>query len=295
MLSARELSQVDLPDQAKTWQNLHLFYTHGYGICMSPSNLVTPEWSPEFFVKNIPPESVLGGDGQAGDLLRRGREGVRNREDEARGVRLSPGRRERLRRIPGAGGIELDPMMRLLFAYRLASSKILLSDDITSESRVMIRRSVLDRSGAVAPFLAFDQDPYPVFADGRLFWIVDAYTLTDGYPYSEPSGSSTTHNPVKVVIDAYNGTVLYHVAEEEPLVRAHREIFPELFQPISSMPEELRSHLRYPVDLFGVQARIYRDYHMKDPRSSTTGRTPGRSRWRSTRGRASPSSPTTSS
>ncbi|HNR59230.1 MAG TPA: UPF0182 family protein, partial [Methanothrix sp.] len=160
----------------------------------------------------------------------------------------------------------LDPMMRLLFAYRLASLKILLSDDITSESRVMIRRSVLDRSGAVAPFLAFDQDPYPVFADGRLFWIVDAYTLTDGYPYSEPSGEfNYIRNSVKVVIDAYNGTVRYYVVEEEPLVRAYREIFPELFQPISSMPEELRSHLRYPVDLFGVQARIYRDYHMKDP------------------------------
>lgn len=266
MLSARELSQVDLPDQAKTWQNLHLFYTHGYGICMSPSNLVTPEGLPEFFVKNIPPESVLGEMGRPEIYYGEGEKEYVIVKTKLGEFDYPRGDENVYAEYQGAGGIELDPMMRLLFAYRLASLKILLSDDITSESRVMIRRSVLDRSGAVAPFLAFDQDPYPVFADGRLFWIVDAYTLTDGYPYSEPSGEfNYIRNSVKVVIDAYNGTVRYYVVEEEPLVRAYREIFPELFQPISSMPEELRSHLRYPVDLFGVQARIYRDYHMKDP------------------------------
>ncbi len=266
MLSARELSQEELPEQAKTWQNIHLFYTHGYGICMSPANVVTPEGLPEFYVKNLPPDSALGemvrpeiyyGEGQKEYVV------VNTGLEE---FDYPLGDENVYATYNGTGGIELDPLMRLLMTYRLASLKILLSDDVTTESRVMIYRNVIDRADTLAPFLAYDQDPYIVFADGRLYWIVDAYTLTDRYPYSEPSGGfNYIRNSVKVVIDAYNGTVRYYVVEDEPIVRAYEAIFPDLFLPLDSMPEELQAHLRYPVDLFKVQAGIYRNYHMNDP------------------------------
>jgi len=266
MLSARELSQDELPDQARTWQNVHLFYTHGYGICMSPANAVTPEGLPEFYVKNIPPDSVLGE--MARPEIYYG-EGPKDYVIVKTGLPefdYPLGDENVYSSYNGTGGIELSPLMRLLMTYRLASLKILLSDDVTGESRVMIHRNVLERARTLAPFLAYDRDPYIVFADGRLYWIVDAYALTDRYPYSEPSGGfNYIRNSVKVVIDAYNGTVKYYVIEDEPMVRAYQAIFPDLFDPIDSMPEEIRSHLRYPVDLFSIQAGIYLNYHMTDP------------------------------
>ncbi|HOO53809.1 MAG TPA: UPF0182 family protein [Methanothrix sp.] len=266
MLSARELSPDELPDQAKTWQNLHLFYTHGYGICMSPANVVTPEGLPEFYVKNLPPESALGEMARPEIYFGEGRKDYIIVKTGLSEFDYPRGDENVYATYNGTGGMELDPLMRLLMAYRLASLKILLSDDVTSDSRVMIYRNVIDRANTLAPFLAYDRDPYIVFADGGLYWVVDAYTLTDRYPYSEPSGGfNYIRNSVKVVIDAYNGTVRYYVVEVEPMVLAYQAIFPDLFLPLDSMPEELRAHLRYPVDLFGVQAGIYRNYHMKDP------------------------------
>jgi uncharacterized membrane protein (UPF0182 family) len=266
MLSARELSQEEIPDQAKTWQNLHLFYTHGYGICMSPANLVTPEGLPEFYVKNLPPESVLGEMVRPEIYYGEGRKDYVIVKTGLEEFDYPLGDENVYATYNGTGGIKLDPLMRLLMAYRLASLKILLSDDVTAESRVMMYRNVIDRARALAPFLAYDRDPYIVFADGRLYWIVDAYTLTDRYPYSEPSGGfNYIRNSVKVVIDAYNGTVRYYVASDEPMVRAYQSIFPDLFSPLESMSEEFQAHLRYPVDLFSVQAGIYRNYHMNDP------------------------------
>ncbi len=266
MLSARELSPEELPEQAKTWQNLHLFYTHGYGICMSPANVVTPEGLPEFYVKNIPPDSVLGEMVRPEIYYGEGRKDYALVKTGLSEFDYPLGDENVYTTYNGTGGIELDPVMRLLLTYRLASLKILLSDDVTAESRAMIYRNVIDRANAIAPFLAYDQDPYIVFAEGRLYWIVDAYTLTDRHPYSEPwGGFNYIRNSVKVVIDAYNGTVWYYVAQEEPIIQAYESIFPDLFLPISSMPKELRAHLRYPVDLFSVQAGIYRNYHMNDP------------------------------
>ena len=266
MLSARELSSEKLPDEAKTWQNLHLFYTHGYGICMSPANAVTPEGLPEFYVKNLPPESVLGEMARPEIYYGEGRKDYVIVKTGLSEFDYPRGDENVYSAYSGTGGIELDPLMRPLMAYRLGSLKILLSDDVTAKSRVMIYRNVIDRARALAPFLSYDQDPYIVFADGRLCWIVDAYTLTDRYPYSEPSGGfNYIRNSVKVVIDAYNGTVRYYVAEEEPMIRAYQAIFPDLFLPLDSMPQELRAHLRYPVDLFRVQAGIYGSYHMRDP------------------------------
>jgi len=266
MLSTREISTDRLPEQAKTWQNLHLFYTHGYGIAMSPVNTATTEGLPEFFIKNLPPES------QVGDIIRpeiyygEGRMDYVIVNTRVLEFDYPMGDQNVYTTYAGTGGVVLDPVMKLLMAYRHMSPKILLSKELTGESRIMIHRDILERARTVAPFFAYDRDPYTVLVDGRLFWIIDAYTISDRYPYSEPTGRfNYIRNPVKVVIDAYNGTVNYYVIEDDPLVRAYEAIFPDLFQPIGSMPEGLLAHLRYPVDLFSVQAGIYQNYHMTDP------------------------------
>lgn len=266
MLSTREISTDRLPEQAKTWQNLHLFYTHGYGVAMSPVNTATTEGLPEFFIKNLPPES------QVGDIIRpeiyygEGRMDYVIVNTRVLEFDYPMGDQNVYTTYAGTGGVVLDPGMKLLMAYRHMSPKILLSKELTGESRIMIHRNILERARTVAPFLAYDRDPYTVLVDGRLFWIIDAYTISDRYPYSEPTGRfNYIRNPVKVVIDAYNGTVDYFVIEDDPIVRAYEAIFPDLFQPIGSMPESLQAHMRYPVDLFSVQAGIYQNYHMIDP------------------------------
>ncbi|MHC1631743.1 MAG: UPF0182 family membrane protein [Methanotrichaceae archaeon] len=266
MLSARELSQNQLPEQSQTWLNQHLIYTHGYGICMSPANVVTPEGLPDFYVKNLPPESsiwdmkrpeIYYGEGSK-DYL------VVNTELEEFDYPLGD---ENVRTIyTGSGGIKLDFFTKLLMSYRLGSLKLLMTDYITNQSRIMIHRNILDRANTIAPFLTYDDDPYIVFANSRLYWVIDAYTLTDRYPYSEPLGRfNYIRNPVKVVINAYDGEIKYYVVEEDPILQAYMAIYPDLFSPQESMPSELRAHMRYPVDLFSVQAQIYKNYHMKDP------------------------------
>jgi len=266
MLSPRELSQDQLPEQAQTWINKHLVYTHGYGICMSPTNEVTPAGLPNFYVKNIPPESEIGeivrpeiyyGEGKKDYLV------VNTNQEE---FDYPLGDSNVRTTYAGDGGIRLSLFTKLMMTYRLGSLKLLIADDITGQSRIMIHRNIIDRADVIAPFLAYDEDPYIVLADGRLYWIIDAYTFTDNYPYSESLGGfNYIRNPVKVVIDAYDGSVDYYVVEEDPLLQAYRAIFPDLFKPLESMPSELQAHIRYPVDLFNVQTRIYRDYHMEDP------------------------------
>lgn len=266
MVSAREISTDRLPEQAKTWQNLHLFYTHGYGIAMSPVNAATTEGLPEFFIKNLPPES------QVGDIIRpeiyygEGRMDYVIVNTNVLEFDYPMGDQNVYTTYAGTGGVLLDPAMKLLMAYRHMSPKILLSNELTRKSRIMIHRNILERARTVAPFLAYDRDPYIVLEGGRLFWIIDAYTISDRYPYSEPTGRfNYIRNSVKVAVDAYNGTVYYYVVEDDPIVRAYEAIFPDLFQPIGSMPEGLMAHMRYPVDLFSVQAGIYQNYHMTDP------------------------------
>jgi len=266
MLSARELSQDQLPEQAQTWINMHLVYTHGYGICVSPTNEVAPGGLPEFYVKNIPPESVIGkierpeiyyGEGRKDYLV------VKTDQEE---FDYPLGDENVRTTYVGDAGIGLDLFTKALMAYRLGSFKLFLSDDIMDQSRIMIHRNILDRVENIAPFLVYDNDPYVVLADGRIYWIIDAYTLTGRYPYSERLGGfNYIRNPVKVVIDAYDGSLSYYVIEEEPILEAYKAIFPDLFLPLESMPSELQDHIRYPVDLFNVQVQIYKDYHMKDP------------------------------
>ena len=266
MLSAREISTDRLPEQAKTWQNLHLFYTHGYGIAMSPVNTATAEGLPEFFIKNLPPESALGDITRPEIYYGEGRKDYVIVNTNVLEFDYPMGDQNVYTTYAGTGGVVLDPLMKLLITYRYASPKIFLSNELTRDSRIMIHRNILDRSRTVAPFLAYDRDPYIVLEGGRLFWIIDAYTISDRYPYSEPTGRlNYIRNSVKVAVDAYNGTVHYYVVEDDPIVKAYEAIFPDLFQPIGSMPEGLLAHMRYPVDLFSVQAGIYQNYHMTDP------------------------------
>ena len=269
LLSARELSYGKLPAQARTWVNQHLVYTHGYGICMSPTTEVTEEGLPEFYIKNLPPESVLG-------EIERPEIYYGEGEDEEGYVVVNTGLGEFdypkgdenvYTTYSGTGGVLLTTTTKLLAAYRFRSMKLLLTDYITEESRLMFHRNIIDRAKTIAPFLIYDGDPYIVFANGRLYWVIDAYTTTDRYPYSEPaSGFNYIRNSVKITMDAYNGSTSFYMLDGDPIIRAYMAIFPDLFKDFnSSMPSEIKSHIRYPLDLFDIQASIYRHYHMRDP------------------------------
>jgi uncharacterized membrane protein (UPF0182 family) len=269
MLSVRELSHAHLP--SRIWINEHLVYTHGYGAVVGPVNRVTREGLPEFFVKDIPPVTtgalkvtrpeVYYGEMANAYVL------VKMRAPE---LNYPEGDRNVYTTYAGAGGVSIGSLWRrLVFATRFAEIKILLSDDFTPDSRILYHRQVAERVGKIAPFLRVDRDPYPVITGaGRIVWLVDAYTTTDRFPYSQPTPGLGNYirNPVKAVVDAYDGTVTFYVVDpEEPLIASYGRAFPGLFRPFSAMPEDLRAHIRYPQDLFGIQARMYAQYHMLDP------------------------------
>lgn len=271
LLSPRELSPAQLPDEAKTWQNEHLVYTHGYGMVMSNVSKVTTDGMPELLIKDVPPTEAAG--------LKITRPELYFSEIGSDYVFVNTGTKEfdypqgdtnKYATYTGAGGIKINSLWRkLLFTIRFSSLKILLSDSINDLSRVLYYRHIGERADRVAPFLGFDQDPYLVIrADGRLCWLLDGYTLTDMYPYSQPFDESHNYlrNSVKVAIDAYNGNVDYYISDDtDPLVKAYAKMFPGLFKPFSEMPEDLKAHVRYPVDYFNVQSKMYATYHMQDP------------------------------
>lgn len=269
MLAARELDNTRLTAQARTWVNEHLVYTHGYGLVMSPVNRISEEGMPVFFIKDIPPTTTAE--------LPITRPQIYFGEATTRYVILNTGVQELdypagdenvYTSYAGRAGIRLTALRRLAFAYRFGDLKLVLSRDVTSRSRMLFARDIATRVRRLAPFLAYDNDPYLVLAGGRLVWVLDAYTTTDRYPYSTPAGGvNYIRNSVKVVIDAYDGSVdFYLVDPRDPIVGSLSGIFPELFKPVSAMPAELAAHLRYPVDLFGIQARVYATFHMRDPR-----------------------------
>ena len=270
MLSARELSYAHL--QSRIWINEHLTFTHGYGAVVGPVNRITPEGLPEFFVKDIPPRSVDGfpkitrPDIYFGEISNE-YSLVRTRSQE---LDYPAGDQNVYTTYKGTGGIPISSWARkLLFAVRLGEIKILLSNDLTRESRLMLYRTVGERVRQIAPFFRFDRDPYLVITDdGRMVWMLDGYTATDRYPYSEPVRGIGNYirNSVKVTIDAYHGTVRFYLADPgDPLVQAYAAGFPGLLQPLEAMPADLRAHIRYPEDLFNIQARKYATYHMEDP------------------------------
>jgi uncharacterized membrane protein (UPF0182 family) len=270
MLSPRELSYQHLP--SRIWINEHLTYTHGYGVVVGPVNRISAEGLPEFFVKDIPPRStpnfpkvtrpeIYYGEISNAYAL------VRTRSQE---LDYPSGDQNVYSNYAGRGGIVISSWLRkLAFAVRFGEVKILLSNDLTPESRIMIYRRVGERIRQITPFFDFDRDPYLVVTgDGRLVWIADGYTTTDRYPYSEPVRGIGNYirNSVKVTVDAYDGSVTYYLADpSDPIVRAYGRAFPGLLKPLADMPEDLRRHLRYPEDFFTIQARKYATYHMQDP------------------------------
>ena len=268
MLSARELNSESLP--AKSWINERLTFTHGYGVTLGPVNEVAPEGLPVLFVKNIPPESNIDLEIKEPSIYF----GELSSDHvfvgtNAREFHYPKGDDNVYRAYDGRGGVPVGSFFRkLMFASRFRSFKIVLSEDLTPESRVLFHRNIVDRVSTIAPFLSFDRDPYLVIADGRLYWILDAYTLTGQYPYSTRTAAGVNYirNSVKAVIDAYHGTTTFYLADAtDPIITTFGKIFPGMFVPLARMPASLRSHIRYPVGIFGIQSAIYSTYHMTNP------------------------------
>jgi len=270
LLSAREMSVQQLPAKAKTWVNAHLTYTHGYGAALSPASEVSPEGLPNFLVKDIPPTT------NTAIKIRRPEIYYGEEPDSYVVVKTKTkefdypkGDKNVYATYRGKGGIPLSTLFRkTAFSWKFSSLQLFLSGAITPESRILFRRQIQTRVKTVAPFLKYDSDPYLVVSKGRLFWIMDGYTISDRYPYSEPFEGRNNYirNSVKVVIDAYNGDLTFYISDrKDPLIQTYRKIFPSLFKPFNRIPEDLRAHLRYPLDFFKIQAGVYGTYHMRDP------------------------------
>ena len=268
MLSAREISHQHLP--SRIWINEHLTYTHGYGVVFGPVNQVTPEGLPEFFIKDIPPVStgplkVARPEIYYGELAN----DYVFVKTKAQELDYPAGDQNVYTNYQGKGGVPVSSLWRkLLFSARYATLRIALSNDVTRESRILYHRQIQERVKKIAPFITFDRDVYLVVAQGgRLFWIIDGYTTSNRYPYSEPTGrlGNYIRNSVKAVVDAYDGAVSFYLSSpDDPIILAYAKVFPGLLKPLEAMPEDLRAHIRYPQDLFAVQARMYATYHMQD-------------------------------
>lgn len=270
MLSSRELNQQDLSEKAKTWVNQHLVYTHGYGVALSPVNQKTQEGFPHLWIKDIPPKTEKGFQITRPEIYYGEKTNnfvvVNSKTEE---FDYPKGGENVYTTYSGSGGVQLDGFSKLAFALRFNSVQLMLSGSITSDSRIMLHRNITDRVSSLAPFLMYDADPYMVTSEGKLYWIIDAYTTTDSFPYSERYGLQNTNyirNAVKVVVNAYSGNVSFYVIDKEPLISTYQKIFPELFTDFSEMPDDLKNHIRYPEDLFTVQTQVYSTYHMTDPR-----------------------------
>ena len=268
MLSVRELNSESLPN--RSWINERLVFTHGYGAALGPVNEVTLEGLPVLFIKDLPPESSVDVEVTEPSLyfgeLSNDYVFVNTR---AREFHYPRGDDNEYTTYEGSGGVPVGGLLRtLLFSLRFRSFKVLLSEDITEDSRVLFHRNIVDRIRTIAPFLQLDADPYAVLADGRLFWICDAYTVSEGYPYSSfaSNGVNYIRNSVKIVIDAYNGTTTFYLADDlDPLAGTLARIFPDLLQPLAEMPEDLRRHIRYPQGIFSMQTAMYATFHMTNP------------------------------
>jgi len=270
-LAVRELDIEQMREDARTWINEHLIYTHGYGLCLSPVGAVTQEGLPQLLVRNIPPESahprleisrpeIYFGEKTTNYVI------VDTTEDE---FDFPSGDENVYSRYEGTGGVQIGSLLRrVAFALRFNSSPILLSNAIGADSRILFYRSLADRVEKLAPMLWYDADPYPVIADGRIVWLYDAYTWSDRFPYSRQNrGLNYIRNSVKVAVDAYSGeTTFYVVDPQDPLIQTYQSIFPNLFTPLEEMAPTLRQHWRYPEQLFRIQADLFAAYHMQDPR-----------------------------
>jgi uncharacterized membrane protein (UPF0182 family) len=267
MLSARELNSESL--QNPNWINERLTFTHGYGLTLGPVNQVTPEGLPVLFIKNLPPESTVDLKIDEPSLyfgeLSNDYVIVHTNNKE---FNYPKGDANVFTTYEGRGGVNVGTLWRkLLFSLRFKSFKILLSNDIITDSRILFHRRIDDRVRTLAPFLIYDPDPYLAIDHGRLFWVQDAYTTSDQYPYATPGGSvNYIRNSIKVVIDAYHGTTTYYrIDEKDPVAATLDRAFPGLLQPFHAMPEGLRARLRYPRMIFAMQAQMFSTYHMNNP------------------------------
>jgi uncharacterized membrane protein (UPF0182 family) len=272
MLSAREIDQAELPEEAKTWINQKLMYTHGYGLVVSPVTEVAEEGFPEFFVKDIPPRfstdlkierpEIYFGEVTNNYVI------VNTLQKE---FDYPMGEQNVYTTYEGDNGIKVNSIFRkLIFSWVLKDYKMMLSSQVTNDSQILMNRNIVNRVKMITPYLSYDSDPYIVINDdGKLYWMMDAYTFTNKYPYSEPFDSNRNNylrNSVKVTVDAYTGDMNFYIADEDdPIIKTYAAIFPDIYQPISEMPEGLRAHVRYPVDMFKIQANTYKTFHMTDP------------------------------
>jgi len=273
-LAAREVAPDELPQNAQTWVNRHLVYTHGSGVVLSPVNEVVAEGLPDLWVRDIPPQSIYPELALTQPAIYYGEltgDYVIARTEEQE-LDYPAGDDNVYTSYQGQGGVVLDSFLkRLACAARLGSSQILLSGAITPESRLLWRRSIDQRAQTVAPFLRYDPDPYPVIVDGRLVWLLDGYTVTDRYPYSEPISTSLgqinyIRNSVKVAMDAYDGTLTFYLIDpDDPVAAAYAAVFPDLFRPGEEMDPRLVAHWRYPEEMFRIQAAKLQAFHMTEP------------------------------
>lgn len=268
MISPRELSVSSL--QTRNWINERLTFTHGFGLTLGPVNQVTPEGLPVLLIKDLPPVSTVPSLNITRPEIYYGELShdpvyVKTASKE---FNYPSGEENVYSSYEGEGGVPIASYWRkLIFATRFGDMKLLLSNDVSTESRVLYHRNITDRLSRVAPFLTFDRDPYLVISEGKLFWIADAYTASNRYPYSEPVGGiNYIRNSVKAVVDAYSGNVKLYIADEsDPLIQTWAKIFPGTLRPLSEMSADLRAHLRYPEDIFKIQTAIYSTYHMDQP------------------------------
>jgi len=271
MLSARELQGALLPANAQTWVNRHVLFTHGNGVVMSPVTRKTGEGLPIFYLQNIPPEATGGppvtdpriyfGEETNDYVIVKGSTPEFDYPNGADNVYAA---------YQGSGGVPVGSLARkALFAWYFEDLNLLISSYVARDSRIVFRRLIQERARTIAPFLRLDHDPYMAIVGGRLYWIQDAYTTSADFPYAQLSSDRSLNyirNSVKIVIDAYNGTVDFYLADAaDPVAATWQRIFPDLFKPLAQMPPELQKHIRYPEDLFRIQAQIYRAYHMDRP------------------------------
>jgi uncharacterized protein len=275
-ISAREFDFSKLPQSAQQWVNQHLVYTHGYGVAASPVNAVVGEGLPDYVVQNIPPTGPLPvtqpaiyfGD-QTNDYVLA--------PSNTKEFDYPAGSQDAYTSYTGTHGVPMTEVNKALWSLRLGDFNLLVSSQITDKTQMLYNRTIISRAQELAPFLTFDSDPYPVIVDGKMYWILDAYTSGSTYPYSQsntfqpasnnPTSINYLRNSVKVVFDAYEGTANFYIVDpKDPIINAYQATFPSLFKPIDAMPAGLRAHIRVPVDLFNAQVQMYATYHITDPK-----------------------------
>ncbi len=274
-ISAREFDFTRLQSSSQNWFNQRLTYTHGYGVAASPVNAVVGEGLPDYTVHDVPPAGALAITQPA---IYFGEINVSNGDycltpSSTKEFDYPQGGTDVFTTYKGGHGVPMTGLNRALWSLKLGDFSLLVSGQVTDKTLMLYRRNIRDRAQELAPFLTFDGDPYIVVVDGKLYWIMDAYTTASTYPYSEtqPFGANNNNinyirNSVKVVIDAYDGTPTFYIVDpKDPLIKAYQATFPSLFKPIDAMPAGIRAHIRVPEDMFSVQVAVYSIYHMSDP------------------------------